>query len=70
MEKTVEVFSVFVVQRNISLLFQNFKVKIRLKPFFFSFKSDLHNKSVILQNKINQDLQTKGHKAQILLIEW
>src|ERR1044072_2281193 len=43
MEKTVEVPSVFIVQRNILLLFQNFEVKIHLK-LFFSFKSDFHNK--------------------------
>ena len=32
---TVEVLSVFIVQRKILLLFQNFEVKIHLKPFSF-----------------------------------
>src|ERR1051325_2397033 len=38
---TVEVLFVFIVQRKILLLFQNFEVKIHLKLFF---KSDFHKK--------------------------
>ena len=70
MEKTVEVLSVFKIQRKISLLFQNFEVKIHLKLFFLVSKVIFTRKNVILQNKIKQELQTNGHKAQILLIEW
>ena len=42
----------FIVQRKISLLFQNFEVKIHLKPF--SSKSDFHNKKRYFakQNKV------------------
>src|ERR1051325_11828959 len=65
MEKTVEVLSVFIVQRKISLLFQNFEVKIHLKLFLVS-KVIFTIKSVILQNRIKQELQTNGHKAQFI----
>ena len=53
MEKIVEVLSVFIVQRKISLLFQNFEVKIHLKLFLFLVsKVTFTRKSVILQNRI------------------
>ena len=68
MEKTVEVLSVFIVQRNISLLFQNFEVKIHLK--LFSFKSDFHNKKryFVKQNKAR--IANKWAQGSNLLIEW
>jgi hypothetical protein len=49
--ETVEVLSMFIIQRKILLLFQNFEVKIHLK--LFSFKSDFHNKKryFVKQNK-------------------
>ena len=70
MEIPVVVPSMFTIQRKISLLFWKvLEVKIHLKIFSFS-KVIITSKNIILQNRIKQELQTNGHKAQILLIEW
>ena len=44
--------------------------KNSFKTFFLVSKVIFTRKNVILQNRIKQELQTTGHKAQILLIEW
>ena len=63
-------FCVHSSKENFAFFFKFWSKNSFKTSFFLVSKVIFTRKSVILQSRIKQELQTNGHMAQILLIEW